>query len=419
MAFRDINPAPVNSLAWGDMVGNVGANVLEGQERGMRNALLMDQVGRDVATRNAFSEYLAAPPEARGNLLAQLGGLSPQAAVNALSIDQAQAQLAQQQRREQALKEYTDAQFVLKSKNPARMLRLMDADGSFAKQLTDAGVIDPTDGWDDDEARLLAQWAVDTTAPIAGIGQDRTSTDVATMRELRFELTPEGFAEYNAAKGAPADGDSMYQGILAQLEVLKRQEELNRRAQEGARADADRTEADRVKKAQAVSSTSRVIDAWDALNVIEQSAIARPGFGGSARSTVAGALSLIGLEDPAVSTAAEQFNDIATISGAELIKQLGLDPTDTKFRAITQASLSLDKATDTNRVQLQRLARAAIEEADAGRLPLADDMRSRLGRMAQWRPSAQAPLVDVPGAVRSVNERIVELGNGVKLEFLD
>lgn len=169
MPFRDINPAPLNPLAYGEMVGNIGTNILAGEERGMRDALLMDRIGRDVATRNALAGYFEAPEAERGARLNDLVAADPKTAASVLEIQAMRREIEMAQRKEQALKEYTAANAVLKSDKPALALRLLDSDGTFLKQLHDAGLIDSSDGISDDEARIVAEWARDQTAPIAGV----------------------------------------------------------------------------------------------------------------------------------------------------------------------------------------------------------------------------------------------------------
>lgn len=169
MPFRDINPTPVNSLAYGDMVSSIGANVLAGEERGMRNALVMNKMSQDMATQNALAGYFATPEAERGAALNDLAALSPKAAADVLTIENAQRARAQEERRAQALEEYTSAQAVLNLKegSPAQAIALLDKDGSFRQQLHDAGLINQEDGITDDEARLIAQWVIDTVGPVA------------------------------------------------------------------------------------------------------------------------------------------------------------------------------------------------------------------------------------------------------------
>lgn len=414
MAFRDIS-SRVNPLAYADFAMTPATQFAAGQQEGANNVLLQRQVARDDATAAALAGYYEAPPDQRGAALNRLAGNDPAQAAQVLAFQQAQAAEAQAARRQEAIDAVALGRRVLESANPEIAFQIIDSDGAASARIRAERQRYDIDGDGEisaEEARAFATDLVNYYEPLAGLGAERTSTDVATMRELGFDLTPEGYAEFQAARGSNALADPTA-ALLAQMQLEERQarlvrerEEAERARTEAARTEAERKESERVKKTQAVNSTGRVLDAWDALDVIEQSAVARPGFGGGARSSVASALSLLGLENPAVATAAEQFQDIATISGAELIKQLGLDPTDTKFRAITQASLSLDKAADTNRVQLQRLARAALEEYDAGRLPLEDAMRARLEGMADWSPSQRAPLVDVPAAAAAVGDAV-------------
>lgn len=168
----NINPAPLNPLAYHDMAAGVGANFLAGQQQGMQNALLEQEVARDAATRNALAGYFASPEANRPQALNELAALNPAAAADVLTLQRSQQTMQREQQREQALKEYSQAQYVLGSERPSMALQLLDADGSFRQQLHDAGVIDLADGISDEEARTIARWARDTTAPIAGIASE-------------------------------------------------------------------------------------------------------------------------------------------------------------------------------------------------------------------------------------------------------
>ena len=103
MPFRDINPAPIDALGYGDMVGSIGANVLAGEERGMRDALVMRQLELDAVQRNALAAYLESPEAERGARFNALVGASPQAAADVLAIENAQRERAAAERQRQAL----------------------------------------------------------------------------------------------------------------------------------------------------------------------------------------------------------------------------------------------------------------------------------------------------------------------------
>lgn len=157
------------------LIASIGQAFLAGQGRGLEEALIMDAIGRDVATRNALAQYVASPEAERRNALNQVIAADPATASTLLTLEQTQNELARLERQEQARREYAAAQHVLTSDNPALALRLLDEDGRFQQQLIDAGLIDPEDGISDEEARLIAQWAADTLAPLATEGE-RTDT---------------------------------------------------------------------------------------------------------------------------------------------------------------------------------------------------------------------------------------------------
>src|SRR5690606_14984290 len=191
----NINPTPLNPGAYFEMAQAPAQNLMAGQQRGMQNALLLESVARDMATRNALAQYLQAPQEQRSDAFNALIAESPEMAASVFGIEQAQNELAMQQRREQALREYTAAQHVLSSESPALALRLLDEDGTFTQQLADAGLIDPEDGISDEEARIIAMWARDTTAPIAGVQLEAPESPFAKIDPADF--TPESIAEFD------------------------------------------------------------------------------------------------------------------------------------------------------------------------------------------------------------------------------
>lgn len=225
MPFRDINPAPLNPLAYGEMVGNIGTNILAGEERGMRDALLMDRIGRDVATRNALAGYFEAPEAERGARLNDLVAADPKTAASVLEIQAMRREIEMAQRKEQALKEYTAANAVLKSDKPALALRLLDSDGTFLKQLHDAGLIDSSDGISDDEARIVAEWARDQTAPIAGIvaEPDSFSRKLATVKaEIGRPLTDEEVLKMAGGGTTINIGDKLNEPIpISQIDSVR------------------------------------------------------------------------------------------------------------------------------------------------------------------------------------------------------
>lgn len=225
MPFRDINPAPLNPLAYGEMVGNIGTNILAGEERGMRDALLMDRIGRDVATRSALAGYFEAPEAERGARLNDLVAADPKTAASVLEIQAMRGEIEMAQRKEQALKEYTAANAVLKSDKPALALRLLDSDGTFLKQLHDAGLIDSSDGISDDEARIVAEWARDQTAPIAGIvaEPDSFSRKLATVKaEIGRPLTDEEVLKMAGGGTTINIGDKLNEPIpISQIDSVR------------------------------------------------------------------------------------------------------------------------------------------------------------------------------------------------------
>jgi hypothetical protein len=176
------------------LIASIGQAFLEGQGRGLEEALIMDAIGRDVATRNALAQYVASPEAERRNALNQVIAADPATASTLLTLEQTQNELARLERQEQARREYAAAQYVLSSESPALALRLLDEDGTFQQQLVDAGLIDPEDGISDEEARIIAEWARDTTAPIAGVQVATPESPFAKIDPADY--TPESIAEF-------------------------------------------------------------------------------------------------------------------------------------------------------------------------------------------------------------------------------
>ncbi|MFO7278735.1 MAG: hypothetical protein DIU56_017045, partial [Pseudomonadota bacterium] len=61
----NINPTPLNPGAYFEMAQAPAQSFMAGQQQGMQNALLLESVARDMATRNALAQYLQAPQEQR------------------------------------------------------------------------------------------------------------------------------------------------------------------------------------------------------------------------------------------------------------------------------------------------------------------------------------------------------------------
>lgn len=240
--------------------------------------------------------------------------------------------------------------------------------------------------------------------------QERTEpADLRMLDALGLPRTLEGLADLVGVRGSANPMAEQLALIQAQLGIQQRQADMDRQRREDEVARKEQEGEARLKALRAAGGADRVARAWDALTVLGNSNVAKPGFGGDLRSRGSSMLALLGLEDEEVASAAEQFRDIATISGAELIKELGLDPTDTKFRAITQASLSLEKGDETNRLQLQRLAQAALGEVAAGRLTLDAKTEQKLREISEWKPSGGGGVVDLPAIYRMSIEELQSL----------
>ncbi len=196
-----------NGLILPDFAGRFNA----GRDRATRNMLLQRQIeqenaalGREEQTRNLLADYTmpGASPEERAANLNRLMAVNPEAAMQAqtfanqqTTFQRQEADAARQLEREQAQTVVRRMQRVLASPNPAISLRV---NGKFPNaelidQLAEHGIIDPSDGIDDDEARRIAQLTLDHVAPLAGDLLTAAPAGVQTFEALAQAggLTPE------------------------------------------------------------------------------------------------------------------------------------------------------------------------------------------------------------------------------------
>lgn len=440
MAFRDINPAAMNPLAYAELAAAPATQFQAGQQHAvsmkgaqLNNELMRRTVARDEATAAALAGYYDAPPDQRASALNELAGIDPTQAAQVMQLQAAQAAELAAQRQQQALQEHARAQHVLKSENPALALRLLDADGSFLRQLEEQGLIDSADGISDDEARLVAQWAADTTAPIAGIGADRMSTDVATMRELGYDLTPEGFEQFRAAHGSSSDPTA---ALLAQLQVDERRARLA--AEE--RAAAEKARTDEVNRTKQRNANRRVIEQTgqiaDQANSLQGTFLEVGVAGADMRRTisglVAGGAAALGFDTTERRKVNDTYDKLKKNTADQLINLMSSgdlgEATNSKLEQYQSALASTETSLGAILSIQANIAEIALEQADAEGWEVKDReaIERRIAELRGYETPADAPVVDVPAATRAVGGaasaaagKVMELGNGVRLEFLD
>lgn len=168
-------------------IANIGPNYLAAQRMGMQNALIQRQVAQQDEQANALHTW-GLNPEAPGSMNT-LAAVDPQAAaqIQAMQANKQQIVASQQRmadeksaidledKKKQGLEVLSRMQYVLKSDKPALALKLggkLSSGEDLIETLTQQGLIDPSDGLSDDEARQLAQAIHDRTSQQLGLGPD-------------------------------------------------------------------------------------------------------------------------------------------------------------------------------------------------------------------------------------------------------
>lgn len=401
------------------LIASIGGNYLAGREAGTRNALVLDEVARDRDFRNALAQHMPAEGVAPNqNAIAAMMQLDPE---RALPIIQQQQQQAQMQRREQAMREYTEAQFVFNSERPAMALRLIDKDGALLRQLEEAGMIDSADGISDDEARIIAKWGMDTVAPFAGIGggEERAPpADLRMMEALGFPMTPEGFAEYNAARGSEGGAEAMYQALLAQLAVAERQDTIARRQREDEAAATEERKARLTQQNtvnRSLKQTGEIVKLAEKLEgTFLEAGVPLADLRRTLSGAAAGIGSIIGADTAKARQINAAYDKLKKNTADQLINLMssgGLgEATNSKLEQYQKALASPETSVGAILSIQANIAEMLLDQADVEGYVVEDreKIEEQIAAMRAYSVGEAKP-----------ESNTVDLGNGVTLEFLE
>lgn len=420
-----------------NLLAGMGRSAAASHQAGLESRLVMDRIAQDETTRNVLGAYLEAPPEERDARLNALVGADPKMAADVLTIEHARADRAQLQRRQHATAALTELQAIRKSQNPGLAFRLMierpDEDNALrglAAQLQERGVINLEDGISDEEAATITDLAITQLTPIAD-AQDverADPADVRAMQLLGYELTPQGFAQYNADKGAGEVTVADQLGaIQAQLAIDQRRDQLerDRAADETARTEADQQrEQTRNSLRRGIEQTAKIADLTQKL----EGSFLQAGMPASSwRRTAAGALAGLGaaagIPTDKLRHDLDQFDQLKKNLSDQLINLMstgkGLSQGTNAILEQYQNALASTETSPGAVMAIQaNIARILLDEADAQKIDAFEGTPKEVAakraaveaNIEKWRsyatPAGEA-VVDAP----AIAARVREVGN--------
>lgn len=419
--YRDINPPPL------DINARSNADALTGMQLGraaFENQLTMREVAHDDATRTALGNYLSSPPDQRDVRLNALVGASPEMAANVLTIEHAQADRAAAGRRAEAQATITELQAVMKSSNPGLAFQLMagrpDGDNALrglTEQLVQMGVINLEDGISDEEARTISELAIGQLEPIAG-AQDverADPADVRAMQLLGYDLTPEGFAKYNADKGQPGDTAA---DTLAALQAELAMDERRARIERDRKADEAAAKEAEIKRTtlrntvrRSIAQTGKIAELTEKL---EGSFLEAGMPAASWRRTGAGAIagvgSALGLDTTKLRGDLDAYDQLKKNLSDQLINLMstgGLgEATNSKLEQYQNALASTETSPGAIMAIQANIAQTLLDEADNQGFEVfdRDKVEANIDKWHGYATPAAETVVDVPAAIDAIGD---------------
>lgn len=407
-----------------NLLASMGAGGANAHRAGLESRLIQDRLAQDETTRNALAGYLESQPEERDARLNALVAQSPDMAANVLTIEHARADRAQGERRRVATEALSELKAIRSSANPGLAFRLMAErpdEGNplrgLMAQLQQAGAINLDDGISDEEAAQIADIAMVQLAPVAG-AQDverADPADVRAMELLGYEMTPEGFAKYNADKGAGEVTIADQLGaIQTKLQIEQRQEELRRERE----ADERATEERRVKRVQVRTGLRRGVEQTGELaNLTEQlrGTFLEAGMPAStwrrtAASVLAGTGAALGMDTKKLEGDIATFDRLKKGLSDQLINLMSSGDLSNQTNALLQQYQNALATTETSPPAIMaiqgNIAQTLLDEADAQGVEIFDrkKVEANIKKWHEYEQEQGEPVIDAPALARSVGD---------------
>lgn len=184
-------------------------------------------------------------------------------------------------------------------------------------------------------------------------------------------------------------GDSDLQAQLglsqAQVELMRSQLDLESRRDEMSDASNEREETSLRKRQDFMAQVTRDLEAAELLDELDDSLLAKPGFGAGPRGKLQSALGLVDDESGHLSSLRQRFDQLSTLAGLDVVRAYGLNPTDQKFKRMMETSLSADNDPDVNRLVLLDRLNAAMEKGDDLPPAVKSSIGARIKAMSNFR----------------------------------
>ncbi len=232
--------------------------------------------------------------------------------------------------------------------------------------------------------RSLVQGAPHAAVPLIG--------GLLGMGEKRPARGLEGtFESIENRIGRPLTEDEVFSladrgssGMAAQLglnqsmlEIMRAQIELKAREDELSEEHDDRERESLLKKQDFLAQVGRDLEAAEIIDEIESKLLTRPGFAADARAQVQSAIGLVDPDSGELAAKQQRFKQLSTLSGLDVVKAYGLNPTDTKFKRMMETALSPNNAPDVNRLVLLERLELASQNTELP-LEVRDEIRMRI-----------------------------------------
>jgi hypothetical protein len=238
-------------------------------------------------------------------------------------------------------------------------------------------------------------------------------SNVRSMRELGYALTPEGFKQYNADQGPPG-GESPTDVLLATLLAQQRSDQLDR----DRRSDARTAEEDRVKKEQLGSTLLRGIDQTAELAELNtkldgsflQAGLPASSWRRAGASIVSGLGSAVGMDMRGVEQDIRNFDVLKKGLSDQLINLMSTGDLGAGTNAKLQQFQNALATTETSPgaiMEIQgKIAQTLLDEAAARgyTVPNRSQVEANIKKWHEYETKQGEAVVDAPAAAARVSE---------------
>lgn len=395
----------------------------EAERRETYNNLLAQFIGPETAL--AVEESMAPNPD---EILNHLYRLDPERTAKLVEHQESRRAAENEWRRKTAQEIVSRMEFVLQSDHPAQALRLagrFSDNSDLIEWMTAEGMIDPSDGIDDDEALMVARTLIMGNAPF--LETDAQRAEPSLIREMRAvgidPATPEGRETWLALKVREGATDAELEKLRLQMTQFTFEREQRAEAEKERTAEQHR----QVAKVELGNSARYLAELAD-LNAKLASTWARSGSVGldqrrAVQMTRAEIGELLGIPQNEARQVLAWLDRANKLSSELLIASLGrvagagmgqLTNDRLRLSAQTMPGLAIDPQANNLLIADKLEELLQISEIEGIEVPDVDTYRQRVEQLRGAGAAAPPvqPVFDVPGAGR----RGMDAASAVALE---